>query len=168
MVLLQTKIFVALLALATAGVPAAAFAQSGSSDVPSYAHASSATDEETIHGQIVSFDGADSLQLHDDRGFIDNIQLQQGTIINPTGARLQPGMSVTIRGINSGAVFAANQIDTPNQSNTAASVAPDAYAYPYPIYPYPVYGYPYGPTFSFGIGIGPFYGRGFYGRGFRR
>jgi hypothetical protein len=81
-------------------------------------------------------------------------------------------MSVTIRGVNAGSGFAANQIDAPNQSNAATLADPYAYAYPYPIYPYPypVYWYPYGPTFSFGIGFGfgPFYGRGFYGRGLRR
>jgi hypothetical protein len=48
--MMPTRIFVAVLALTTAAVPVAAFAQSGSSDVPSYAHASSTTDEETIHG----------------------------------------------------------------------------------------------------------------------
>ena len=46
--------------------------------------------EETIHGRVVSFDGGYSLQVHDDRGFIDNVRLHQGTIINPTGITLSP------------------------------------------------------------------------------
>jgi hypothetical protein len=80
-------------------------------DVPSYAEAP--PQDEQIRGRIVSFDGAYSLQVRDERGFVDNIQLHQGTIINPTGLTLAPGMIVSILGYNSGSYFAANEIDTP-------------------------------------------------------
>jgi hypothetical protein len=169
---LQTRVFAALVALAAAAMPAGSFAQTATPDSPpSYARPSYGTPDETIHGRISSFDGAYSLQVRDDRGFIDNVQLQQGTVINPTGIRLQSGMSVTIHGVNRGAAFAANQIDTPYQSYGATygdvPVGPYVYpAYPYPLYPYPVYsypiyGYPYGPGFSFGFGFGPSFHRGF-------
>ena len=157
-----------LLAAATAAVPASALAQADASAAtqapPSYARPSYGSDEETIRGSIVSFDGGYNLRVRDERGFIDNIELRQGTVINPTGLRLAPGMSVTVRGVNRRSVLAANQIDTPYQTYGAAP----AYAYPgpyvgYPAYGYPVYGYPYGPSFSLGIGFGPrYYGR--YGR----
>jgi hypothetical protein len=80
-------------------------------DVPSYAEAP--PQDEQIRGRIVSFDGAYSLQVRDERGFIDNVQLHQGTIINPTGLTLAPGMIVSILGYNSGSFFGANEIDTP-------------------------------------------------------
>jgi hypothetical protein len=118
----------------------------------------SSTDE-VIHGRVSSFDGNYNLQVNDERGFIDNVQLRQGTVINPTGIRLAPGMQVTIHGVNRGSVFAANVIDTPYQSYGATFGAVPVYPYgPYPVYPYPVYAYPY-PVFSLGL---------HFGGGFRR
>jgi hypothetical protein len=157
MVLRQRRIFTALLALTAAALPIGALAQSATPpDAPSYARPSYGNADEVIQGRIASFDGGYNLQLRDDRGFIDNVRLRQGTVINPTGLRLAPGMAVTIHGVNQGSVFAANEIDTPYQSYGAALVpyAYPAYPYVYPAYPYPVYGYPYGPQFSIGIGIG--------------
>jgi hypothetical protein len=111
----HSKVIASLLVLALCGGPAAALAQAAPSDVPSYANPDAAgpanNDEETIHGKIASIDGADALQLNDDRGFVDSVQLQQDTIINPNGTRLQPGMAVTIGGAARGNVFAANHID---------------------------------------------------------
>ena len=139
----------ALLTLAAgAAAPLAAFAQQVPADgppPPSYARPSYGSDEETVRGRIAAFDGAYSLQVRDDRGFIDNLRLQQGTIINPTGIRLAPGMSVTIYGVNSGSYLTANEIDTPY----------DSYGALYPVYPYPypVYPYPYS-RFSIGVGFG--------------
>ncbi len=136
--------------------PTLALAQNDASAAgPSYA-----TPEETVSGRVISFDGAYALQVRDDRGFVDNVRLREGTVITPTGVRLAPGMRVTIHGVNRGDVLAANQIDTPYQSY--GSPAPVAYAVPvvpyYPVYGYgyPYYGYPYayGPRFSIGIGIG--------------
>jgi hypothetical protein len=189
--IVQTRLLAALVALAAAAVPAGAFAQSAPDGVPSYATGapSYGAPGETIHGRVLSFDGAYNLQVRDDRGFVDNVQLQQGTVINPTGIRLQTGMVVSIQGVNRGSSFAANVIETPYPQYGAVPVGPydasvypyPAYPYPYPAYPYPypVYGgYPYGPNVSIGIGFGfgfgggfhggSFHGGGFHGGGFHR
>jgi hypothetical protein len=110
---LQMRMFAGLIAVAIAGMPLGAFAQGAPANVPSYAAPgpAQASDQETIHGHIASIDDADSLQINDDRGFVDNVKLQQGTIIAPSGSQLQPGMTVTITGVNRGSVFAANRID---------------------------------------------------------
>lgn len=107
----MVKHFLAALAALTLAVPIAAQAQ----DVPSYAEGqpSYASGEENVHGRIVRFDGAYSLQVRDEQGYVDNVQLHQGTIINPTGITLQPGMVVSILGYNSGSFLAANEVDTP-------------------------------------------------------
>jgi hypothetical protein len=176
-----TRLLAALIAAAAIAVPASAFAQTGASDAsapPSYARPSYGSDEDVVKGQVVAFDGGYNLQVRDDRGFIDNVVLHQGTIINPTGLRLSPGMTVTVRGVNRGHALDANQIDTPYTTYGAVPVYPVAvapyYAYPYGAYPaygfgYGYgYGYGYGPGLSIGIGIGPAYGwgRGGYFGGF--
>ena len=126
-----------LLAAAAVAIPAGAFAQDApQAAAPSYARPSYGSDEEVVRGQIVSFDGGYNLRVRDDRGFIDTVELHQGTIINPTGLRLAPGMSVTIRGVNRGNALDANQIDTPYQSYGVVPV-------PYPVAVAP-YGYGYG------------------------
>jgi hypothetical protein len=79
-------------------------------DVPSYA---TPNEEGQIRGRVTSFDGAYSLQVRDDKGYIDNVRLHQGTIINPTGLTLAPGMVVSVLGYNAGSYFSANEIDTP-------------------------------------------------------
>jgi hypothetical protein len=91
--------------------PLAALAQS----VPTYdgAAAPAQDGEENVHGRIVSFDGNYSLQVRDERGYLDNVQMHQGTIINPTGITLAPGMVVSILGYDAGGYLAANEIDTP-------------------------------------------------------
>jgi hypothetical protein len=111
---LENRLFVLLLTLAVAVLPAAAWAQSAPSGTPSYAvpGPAPAADRETIHGQVASFDTASgSLQLNDDRGFVDNVQLGQGTVVRPQDAQLQPGMVVTIVGVAQGSVFAADSVD---------------------------------------------------------
>jgi hypothetical protein len=80
-------------------------------DVPSYAQAPS--QDEQVRGRIVSFDGAYSLEVRDERGFTDRVELHQGTILNPTGITLEPGMTVSILGYNQGDFLAANEVDTP-------------------------------------------------------
>lgn len=102
----RAMIFVTLLTFAAASVPLGAPAQSA---------------VETIHGQIASIDDANALQVNDDRGFVDSVQLQPGAVINPRGTRLVPGMTVTISGVNRGSVFGANQIDV---GGTTVSQAP--------------------------------------------
>ena len=91
------------MASAALTLPLAASAQT-----PSYA-----SQDQQIHGRVVSFNGAYSLQVRDDNGYIDNVELHQGTIINPTGLTLAPGMIVSIDGYNAGSYFVANEIDTP-------------------------------------------------------
>jgi hypothetical protein len=135
----SARIFAALLSLAAFSIPLTAFAQetpAAAAPAPSYAR-QAASGEETIRGRIDRFDGKYGLQVRDDRGFIDNVEMRQGTIINPTGLQLQPGMAVTILGFNRGQVFAANEIDTPYVSYGFVPVA-----------------YPY---YSFGFGFGPVY-----------
>lgn len=84
-------------------------------DMPSYAQPDNQPGggDAQIRGRITSFDGAYSLQVQDDRGYVDIVQLHQGTIINPTGLTLAPGMVVSILGYNAGPFFAANEVDTP-------------------------------------------------------
>ena len=96
--------------------------------LPSYAKPGYATSEQTIHGRVTVVNGT-YMEIADTNGYTDRIQLHQGTIINPTGIRLAPGMSVTILGHNNGHLFLANEIDTPYQ-----------YEGPYAYGPYP-YGY---------------------------
>jgi hypothetical protein len=72
-----------------------------------------ASGEENIHGRIIAFDGRYALSVRDERGFVDSVQLHQGTIINPTGITLEPGMVVSVLGYNAGSFLAANEIDTP-------------------------------------------------------
>jgi invasion protein IalB len=135
------RIIAAFISIAAASMPLAAFAQQtdaapAAQATPTYARPA-ANGEETIHGRISSFDGKYHLNVRDDRGFVDSVDLHQGTIINPTGLELQPGMTVTIAGFNRGRTFAANEIDTPYQ---AYGVVPFGYS--------PV---------SIGIGFGPVY-----------
>jgi hypothetical protein len=106
----MTKQLLAALAALTLAAPIAAQAQV----IPSYAQGpSAATAEEDVHGRVVSFDGAYTMTVRDERGFIDNVELHQGTIINPTGLTLEPGMIVNILGYDAGDYLAANEIDTP-------------------------------------------------------
>jgi hypothetical protein len=159
----KIKTFSILLALSAAALPMSALAQNsppGMTDAPSYSRpAPVIPGEDVIKGRVVSFDGGFNLQVNDEKGYVDNVRLHDGTIINPTGIRLAPGMAVTIHGVNRGNVLSANQIDTPYNSYGSAY----DYGYPYgvAVYPYPVYGYPfYGPSLSVGIGFGGFHGHG--------
>jgi hypothetical protein len=135
------RIFAAFITIATATVPLAAFAQqtgrAATTPAPTYARPP-ANGEETVHGHISTIDGKYHLNVRDDRGFLDSIELHQGTIINPTGLELQQGMEVTIIGYNRGRSLAANEIDTPYQSY---GVVPFGYSSPV----------------SIGIGFGPVY-----------
>ncbi len=95
-----------ILVVASLAVPCAARA----ADTPSYATSS---DQQTIHGVITAFHGKYDVNLRDEHGYVDRVELHQGTIINPTGLPLQQGMSVTVVGRAEGDVFAANEIDAP-------------------------------------------------------
>ena len=87
--------------------------------------------------------------VRDKRGFVDRVQLRDGTVINPTGLRLAVGMTVTIHGRSQSSFFAAYEIDTPYHTSPA-------YAYSaYPVYPaYPLYPYSY---------YGPYWGGPYWG-----
>lgn len=137
--------------------PGGATASPSGAQTPSYARPGYASDEETIHGRILSFHGAYDVEVRDDRGFIDHVSLHQGTIINPDGLRLTPGMSVTVLGYNRGSTFQANEIDTPYTAE-----------YPVPVYGYG-YGpyYPYTPYYSPRVIIEPSFGWGGYHRHWR-
>jgi hypothetical protein len=142
-----------------------ALAQPSYAQPPAYAQPPSyAVKGETVHGRIVSFDGHYALTVRDDRGYDDRITLHDGTVINPTGLRLAPGMSVTVVGEPRGSALLAYEIDTRYHEDSGYQAYPYAaepsyyYAPDYPVYypSYPVY-YPYpccyGPYYSLGIGI---------------
>ena len=115
--------------------------------VPSYARPDT---EQTIHGRIQSIDGTFNITVADDNGYLDSIQLHQGTIINPRGLTLEPGMSVTILGFNAGSVFQANEIDTPYHFTGPLPVP----VYLGPGWWYPGYAYGWGPSFSLRVNFG--------------
>jgi hypothetical protein len=108
---IMMKLFLAGLTALCFALPVAAQAQ----DTPSYANPAPYSADANIHGRVVSFDGGYNVSVRDERGYIDNIRLHPGTIINPTGLTIEPGMVVSILGYNAGSYFAANQIDTPYQ-----------------------------------------------------
>jgi len=128
-----TVVFAVAALLGALAAPASA--QQG---LPSYATSA----DQAIHGRVTNFDGKYALQVRDEHGYTDRVELHDGTIINPTGLHLAAGMRVTVYGQPDGSRFVANEIDTPYQT---------AYAYPYAAYPY--YGYPYygGPYVRFGF-----------------
>lgn len=107
----RTRLVSISFALACFALPLAARGE-GAARTPTYAHDNDVV--EVIYGSINAFDGRYTLQLRDDRGFFDNVELVQGTIINPTGQQLRAGMRVAIRGANRGYALVAIQIDTRN------------------------------------------------------
>ncbi len=111
--------------LALLAMPAVAVAQ------PSYAH-KAPYHVYVIKGVITSFNGRYDLLVRDKHHYIDNVRLHQGTVINPTGVTLAPGMHVTIYGEPNGNRFDANIINTP-------------YRYlPVAVYPGPYWGWGWG------------------------
>jgi hypothetical protein len=76
--------------------------------VPSYA---AVAKDQAVRGIVANYDGKYVLQVRDRAGYLDNVRLHQGTIINPTGLPLQNGMRVIVYGYNAGQTFAANEID---------------------------------------------------------
>jgi hypothetical protein len=103
----MVKLFMTAIAVLTLLASGAANAQA-----PSYAQAP-VNDDVQVRGRIVNFDGEYGLTVRDERGFLDNVRLHQGTIINPTGITLAPGMIVSIIGYNAGDYLDANEVDTP-------------------------------------------------------
>jgi hypothetical protein len=139
--------------------PALASAQ----DVPAYAAGS----DQQIQGTIDSINGTWNVTVSDANGYTDSVELHQGTVINPTGLTLEPGMNVTIDGYPDGSNFDAVEIDTPYQYQgpppTAVYYGPGSW--------YPGYAYGWGPSFSlvFDFGSRNFEQRSFaYGGEVRR
>jgi hypothetical protein len=142
---------------------------------------------ETIHGTIAAVDNVNHLFVADDRGFTDDVTLRSGASIFSSGARLEPGVRVTIVGAAAGPTFLASRIATEGRPGYWSAQREDVADAPYPIvepeyypaaayYPAPYYpgyygyGYGYGSAFSIGIGFG-FHGgyggyRGFGGYGY--
>ena len=146
------KALTALLAALIITAPLAAQAQMA----PSYSDNGPDTDGEAqIHGRVLNFDGGYNLQVRDEKGYVDNVQLHQGTIINPTGLTLAAGMVVSILGYNAGNYFAANQVDTPYNFDSG-------YAY-YGGHPWNYYGPGVSLGFFFG-NTGWWHGSAFYGQ----
>jgi hypothetical protein len=145
---LAPRLAVSALAIAGLVLPTIASAQ----DIPSYAQPNR---DETIHGRITSVNGTFNISVRDDRGFVDNVELHQGTIINPTGLTLASGMNVTVIGIANGGEFDANEIDTPYHY---AGPAPEP-IYLGPGWWYPGFPYGYGPAFGLTLVFG---GGGFF------
>ena len=138
----MTKRILAAIALA---LPLTAFALPAmAQDAPSYAQpaAQAVDDDAQIRGRITGFDGGYNVQIRDENGYIDSVQLHEGTIINPTGLTLAPGMIVSILGYNAGPYFAANEVDTPY---TYAGGVPYYAGHPWNFY---------GPSISLGFFFG--------------
>jgi len=158
-ILLNAFAFVLTLALFGPSVASAqdAGVAAPAATLPPYARPAVPSDEETIRGRIASVGGAYDFALTDDRGFVDNVRLHQGTIINPTGITLRAGMTVTVLGYTRGSSFEANQIDTPYGRHGEYGAAypyppygPGYYPYAYPYYPG---GFVIAPSFGFGFGF---------------
>lgn len=141
-----------LLLAAVAAIGLLAPISAAAQEMPSYAQP--VPQDQQIRGRIASFDGGYNLTVRDDKGYLDNVRLHQGTIINPTGLTLAPGMIVSILGYNAGPFFAANEVDTPY-----------TFTYGVPYY----YGHPWwywGPSVSLGFFFGNpgwWHGGYFYG-----
>ncbi|HYZ17118.1 MAG TPA: hypothetical protein VE591_11975 [Candidatus Acidoferrum sp.] len=71
--------------------------------------------EQRIHGTITSIDGTYGLVVRDERSGAERVTLHKGTVINPTGLTLEPGMPVTIVGHPSDRAFVADEIDAPRR-----------------------------------------------------
>jgi hypothetical protein len=127
-----TKNFLAAVAAAALFTPVIASAQD-------YSNA-----DQQIQGTIASINGTWNISVNDANGNVDSVALQQGTVINPTGLTLEPGMSVTIDGYGNGPDFDAMEIDTPYQYQGPAPTA----AYYGPGTWYPGYAVGWGPSFS--------------------
>lgn len=138
--------FLVALAVVAVSLPQGASAQVPSQTLPPYAQP---TTEQTIHGRISAINGTFNISVRDDSGYVDSVELHRGTIINPTGLTLAVGMQVTILGYSAGAIFEANEIDTPY---TYAGPPPPPFYYG-PGWWYPGYVYGYGPAFGLNIHI---------------
>jgi hypothetical protein len=103
--MMTKRITTSALILAALALPATARA-----DTPSYGMTSGV---QTIHGTISAISGKYGLTVQDDRVGLASVTMHRGTIIDPTGLQLKPGMQITIAGHADGRTFDANEIDAP-------------------------------------------------------
>jgi hypothetical protein len=99
------------LIIASLALPAAARADS-------YSFATHSGDQ-TLHGVIASIDGKYALTVRNDRAGSEKVMLHGGTVIDPTGLQLMPGMQVTISGHPDATTFDADKIEAPVQDLAA-------------------------------------------------
>jgi hypothetical protein len=104
----------------------------------------SAGQDTQIQGTVASVNGTWNITVADANGYADSVALHQGTIINPTGLTLEPGMNVTVDGYADGPNFDAMEIDTPYQYSGPAPVAVYYGSGSW----YPGYAAGWGPSFS--------------------
>jgi hypothetical protein len=69
--------------------------------------------EQTVHGVITSINGKYGLTVKVGQADMDSVTMHRGTIINPTGLQLRPGMQVTITGYPDSGSFDVDKIDAP-------------------------------------------------------
>jgi hypothetical protein len=141
--ILTPRLLGAAIAAAALITPAIASAQG----VPSYASGGAS---QQIQGTVSAINDTWNISVTDTNGYTDSIALHQGTIINPTGLTLEPGMNVTIDGYPDGSNFDAMEIDTPYQYEGPPPVA----VYYGPATWYPGYAYGWGPSFSLFFDLG--------------
>jgi hypothetical protein len=103
-----------------------------------------------IAGTVASVNDTWNITVHDARGYADSVELHQGTIINPTGLTLEPGMNVTIDGYTDGPNFDATEIDTPYHYSGPAPVAVYYGSGAW----YPGYAQGWGPSFTLSFNVG--------------
>jgi hypothetical protein len=140
---LISRLVGAAVAAAALIAPSVAFAQA----LPEYADAGG---DQQIQGTVAGINGTWNITVSDANGYDDSVELHQGTIINPTGLTLEPGMNVTIDGYADGSNFDATEIDTQYQYQGPAPVA----VYYGPGAWYPGYAYGWGPSFSLAVNLG--------------
>ena len=93
--IITPRLLGAAIAAAALIAPVTAFAQ----QAPAYADGGT---NQQIQGTVASINGTWNISVADTSGYTDSVQLQQGTIINPTGLTLEPGMNVTVDGYSNG------------------------------------------------------------------
>lgn len=130
-------------------VASAALAVTFAVAAPLAASAQQAEDQQ-LQGTVQSINSTFNITVLDSNGNLDNVELHQGTVIDPTGLTLAPGMNVTVDGYADGSQFDANVIQTPYQYQGPAPVP----VYYGPGWWYPGFQYGYGPSFSLFIGTG--------------
>jgi hypothetical protein len=91
-------------------------------DTPKYATPSS---EETINGVISAISGKYGLTVRNSSGELYIVTLHRGTIINPTGLQLKPGMLLVVVGHRNGVTFNADKIDAPVEAANRPAESPD-------------------------------------------